>query len=259
MVRRSAPVGTPAIRSLLRRMGLGEAEINVYLALLTLKTARASALARTARESRSTCYFALQRLEALGLAARVKHNRILEFIAQHPRKLLSTLESREHEVLELKGLIEGVIPYLTSLNGMPVKEPRVTVTHGLEPMKQVYREIFCREFIGLFNAEQMYQIFPRGTVHAVYGRDVELRGRELLVDNAAGRRFCSRLSPHEDYAVRLLPPTIAFNVDITVFDDTITMFAYDEDFTIIRVDNQNIAQTLRTFFNFMWLVGRTPA
>ena len=105
--------------------------------------------------------------------------------------------------------MEGALPYLASLNVMPVKQPRVTITHGVQAMKQVYREIFSRPFIGMFNPERMYAQFPNGTVQAAFGRPMRVvrvmpNTPALVLAGAAGLCAGSRATPEDLHVARTL-------------------------------------------------------
>ncbi len=79
--------GTQAIRPLLRRLGLDEKEIEIYLALLPLKMARASTIAKAARQSRSHTYLILRELKDRGLVSEIERGKIIHFVVESPQRL----------------------------------------------------------------------------------------------------------------------------------------------------------------------------
>ena len=81
-------------------------------------------------------------------------------------------------------------------------------------------------------------------------------GRDLLVDNAAAKKYICEVAQHEDYTIRLLPNEVTFPTDTIVFGDTIALFAYDIDRTIVRIENSNLADTFRSWFELLWKMGR---
>ncbi len=137
-----------------------------------------------------------------------------------------------------------------------VGAPRVTVLKGKDGMKQVYRDILTQEFVGLYNAQTSLDAFGQNVVTMLLGEDAVLRGRDLLVDNAAAGAHCKAISPTKDYQVRLLPKGIRFQTDTIVYGDVITLFAYDDDRTIVRIENRNLADTMRAWFDVLWEIGK---
>src|SRR3989338_10781704 len=86
----TAVAKTPiSIRSLLKRAGLDEREAEVYLALLSLKKARVSLIAKEAHQSRSHTYLVLRSLEQKGLVAELTQGAVISFVAEQPQRLLT--------------------------------------------------------------------------------------------------------------------------------------------------------------------------
>lgn len=241
-----------SIRSLLSRMGLNHREIDVYLALLPRKIARATVLAKAAKQSRSHTYLVLRSLEEKGLVSEIERGKVLHFVAESPQKLMHFVENREEELLAMKPLLTHIIPQLQALTAPLIGQPRITMLHGIEGMKQVYREILPRTFCGIFNPESMYRSFGANIIHMVLGKGVQLRGRDLLVDNAMSHRYLSEVEQTDEYEIRLLPKGITFPTDTNFSGDTVAIFAYDEEQTIIMLENENIVESFRTWFEMLW-------
>src|SRR5437870_1872957 len=123
------PATSAPIRSLLKRVGLEEREVEVYLALLSMKVARASSVAKAAHQSRSHTYLVLQSLQEKGLVSQTERGKIIHFVAEPPERLLSFLQNREQEVKEVSQLVKGALPFLSSLTASLKGPPRVTVLH----------------------------------------------------------------------------------------------------------------------------------
>ncbi|MDD5056039.1 MAG: helix-turn-helix domain-containing protein [Candidatus Peribacteraceae bacterium] len=244
-----------SLRALLKRIGLEEKEIEIYLAMLTLKSAKASDIARLAKQSRSHAYLMLRSLEQRGLVSEVDRGNILHFVAEPPESLVTYLENQEDEIRSLRTIAEGAVPQLKSLTQPLVDRPHVTLLHGLQGMKQIYRSVLKNEFVGLFNAEKMYEAFGENIVTKLFGKNERLQGRDLLVDNDGAKRYTGEVMQDEEYQIRLLPKNITFGTDTIVYEDTVAMFSYDSERTIVRIENQNIANAFRSWFEVMWASG----
>jgi sugar-specific transcriptional regulator TrmB len=245
-----------AIRPLLRRIGLDEKEIEIYLALLPLKMARAADIAKAAKQSRSHTYLILRGLEEKGLVSEVERGKIIHFIAEDPKRLVAFVQDREREFKELRPLVESVVPMLASLTGMLPGKPRITMLQGEDGIRQLYRDILVDRFDAIFNPQAMYDTFGRNIVTDMFGKDVRLKGRDLFVDNEAGRRFAKEVKQHEDYAVRILPKSVNSYSEMIIFGDTVALFAYDDDRTIVRIENVNIANACKSWYEVIWNASR---
>lgn len=249
-------MGEAGVRPLLRQAGLEDREIEVYLALLALKVARVSAVAEAAKQTRSHTYLLLRALMAKGLVSEVERGSILHFVVESPQRLLAYLTDRAEEMHRVRGLLEEVMPTLATLTGPFLGKPRVTLLQGLEGMKQLYRDVLQQEFCIFFNAQKMYETFGSNLLFTLFGKDVRLRGRELFIDNADARRYLQEIMQHEEYEVRLLPKEIQFDTETVIFGESVALFAYDDEKTIVRIENATIAQTFRAWFDVLWKTGK---
>jgi len=241
-----------AVRPLLQRIGLNDREIDVYLALLAIKMGRATQIAKAAHQSRSHTYLILRSLTEKGLVSEVERGRIIHFVAEAPERLLSYLQNREQEIQGLASLVQGMVPYLASLTPRMIGEPRVTVAHGLEGIKQVYRDILTRPFVSFFNPKVDWDAFGGNIVIQLFGEGAKLRGKDLLVNNDAARAYIADVPPHKEYQIRLLPKGITFDADVIIFMNEISMFTFSEEPTIIRIENPLLADAFRAWHSALW-------
>ncbi len=247
---------TLGIRSLLERIGLNNREIEIYMTLLPRKVARASVISKASKQSRSHTYLVLRSLEEKGLVSEIERGKILHFVAESPQRLLSYIENREEELHVLKPLVADVLPQLHALTSPLAGKPRVTMLHGIEGMKQVYREMLPKDFCGIFNPQAMYDAFGKNIAQMVLGKDTRIRGRDLLVDNAMSKRWLSEVTQHEGYSIRLLPKGVTFYSDTNFSDDTVALFSYDDEQTIICIENKNLVDSFKAWFEMMWNISR---
>jgi hypothetical protein len=237
---------------------LDERETEIYLALLGLKSAGATEIAAAARQSRSHAYLVLRALEAKGLVAETDQGGVLRFIAEPPERLLGYVRGKEDEYRGLRGLVEGALPLLSSLTKPYTGAPRVTTLKGIDGMKQVYRDILAQPFVGIYNPQASLDAFGENVVTMLFGADAPLRGRDLIVDGPGAKKYLNDVPTGPDYAVRVLPEGVAFDTDTVVYGEMVTLFAFDDERTIIRIQNAKIADAFRAWFEMLWGLSRKP-
>ena len=241
-----------SIRPLLKRVGLDDREVDVYLALLSLKQARATQVAKAARQSRSHTYLVLRSLKERGLVAETERGKVIHFIAEPPERLLSYLQNREQEMQELQGLVQGALPLLSSMTKPLAGEPRVAILHGLEGIKQVYRDVLTRPFVSFFNPQIDWEAFGGNIVVQLFGKNAKLRGKDLLVNNDAAKQYIEEIPPHEEYEIRLLPPRVTFDADVIVFENEISIFTFSDQPNVVRIENPDLADAFRAWHGVLW-------
>ncbi len=246
------PSGFTAIRPLLSRLGLEAKEIEVYLALLPLKVGRATDIAKAAKQSRSHAYLVLRSLKEKGLVSEVERGKITHFIAEPPERLLVMIEERERDLRSLVPLVEGIIPLLTGLTKPLAGAPRVTTLTGNAGMRQLYLDALKNEICGIFNPQTMFDAFGGNIVTILFGKHAQLRGRDLLVQGAASVKYVEEVGQSDTYTIRFLPEGAFFQTDTIVFGDTVALFSYDDQNTIIRIQSGNIADSFRAWFEVLW-------
>jgi predicted transcriptional regulator len=242
----------PAIHALLKRAGLSEKEAGVYLTVLAFKSARASAIAKEAGQSRSNTYLLLESLVEKGLVSEVEQGKVLHFVAESPERLIRYAKDKEQSFRETSLLLEQAMPAFHSMEGPLQEEPRVTKFHGMEGMKQIYSDLLSREFCGIFNPAYSHDFLGENIVTSVFGTQANLKGRDLLVESPQITTYLKQVKPSSDYQVRILPKEIAPKSDFIIADNTIALLAYDRYITTVRIENKNIADSFRMWFEALW-------
>ncbi len=255
----SETIHREAIRPLLQKAGLDDKETEVYLAILSLKMAKASQVAKVAKQSRSHTYLMLRTLVKKGLVSEIDRAGVIHFVAEQPQRLVTYLQDRQQELSAVQELVKGALPVLTSLTKPLTSQPRVTTLHGIDGMKQVYRDVLTQEFSIFFNAEKMFETFGSNVITLLFGKQANLKGRELFVDNNGAKRYLKEIPLDEQYDIHLLPKEISFVSEFVIFGDTVALFAYDDDLTIIRIENKNIADSFQSWFDYFWKVSKPAA
>jgi sugar-specific transcriptional regulator TrmB len=245
-----------SIRNILKRLGLDEREREIYLALLPLKIARVSTIAKASKQPRTLAYVVLEKLEQKAIISRIEKNGAVHFVAESPERLLRYVREQQRELDATERLLEAALPQLNALKSPLAGTPRVTMFHGIEGMKEIYQDVLTQEFYGMLNMESMLATFKENIVTKLYGPNIQLKGKDLLVNNPSATQYINDIQQSDEYEIRLLPKNCQFNGDTMVYGDMIAMFAYDDEQTIIRIENQNLANAYRAWFNIIWNISK---
>jgi HTH-type transcriptional regulator, sugar sensing transcriptional regulator len=107
----------------LKKLGLSDKDIKVYLGLLKSGAISVRDLATAVNLNRGTVYDVLKRLQELGLASYYHQDTKQKFVAEEPEKLNKVLKEREAELHKIKESFEELIPELKSLQDKKGDKP----------------------------------------------------------------------------------------------------------------------------------------
>lgn len=123
-----------SIHNVLKTYGLTDNQIEVYLTLLRLNAAPASAIARNTGIKRVSIYPVLHSLLKLGLVTEHISWESKYFSATHPENI------QKKEEIKLAQLKESV-PELVALMGNFYNKPKLSYFEGFEWLKNLYRQL----------------------------------------------------------------------------------------------------------------------
>lgn len=137
----------------LRKLGLSNNEIKVFIALLELGTSKADKISKRSPLPRTTIYGLLKSLIERGLVSYVVKSGVKHYEATAPERLLSM---EEEKVAQLK----KIIPQLESLKQTIGERPNIEMYEGKEGVKSVYEDILRtkKTIYGYGNTKLLFEL-----------------------------------------------------------------------------------------------------
>jgi sugar-specific transcriptional regulator TrmB len=126
---------------LLRRIGLNEKEVQIYLTLLELGPSPVRSIAVKSRINRGTAYEILKSLIDRGLVSYFEKTRHQHFAAEDPSKLLALVEYRSRELIQTKAQLVEILPLLEGRQGKPGGRPRVRFFEGTRGVRTILEDV----------------------------------------------------------------------------------------------------------------------
>lgn len=230
----------------LQNIGLSEKESKIYLELLTLKEALPGVIAKRAGVKRPTAYLVLDQLLKKGLVSQVKKGRYFYFQPVNPHSLVEDQYKRFND-------LEKSLPELLSLHEQFSAQPQVSFFQGREGIIRIMEdtltaktELLCWADVSLATRTLLKDYYPSYITKKVK-RKVWLRGI-FSYDKAALE--VKRRGKEELREVVLIPKEeFPFKNEINIYDDKVAIVSHADQMGVI-IQNQNIADTQRSIFNF---------
>ncbi len=132
------------INEILAKFGLGDKEIAVYKALLTLGPSPVRKIGTAADVNRGTTYDILKSLKESGLVSYYHKEKHQYFVAEDPIKLFELLRRKGEVLRELKDELQEVVPQLRSMRTVVEEKPVVTYYDGAQGIRTILQDVLDR-------------------------------------------------------------------------------------------------------------------
>ena len=129
--------------TILKKIGLSEKEIKVYLGLLEYGAISVRGLAEVISLNRGTVYDILKKLQDSGLVSFYHQDTKQKFIAEEPDKLLQLIRAREEELKTVKTKTAELIPELKSLQDTSGHKPVMKLYEGRQGVKYILADVLA--------------------------------------------------------------------------------------------------------------------
>jgi len=235
------------VKETLRKIGLTEEEINIYILLLRKGGSKATLLSKDLGVARTTVYRFLASLHDKGLVGENIQNNVKFFYAVDPERIPEIIEERAEELREK-------IPELKSLKNQDFEKAKVELYKGKEGMKTVMRDVLRNRkpytFIG-----EVEKYFSELEIFVVqWLRKIEkakIKGRLLC---SANQNF--KIASTEKY--RILPDELISGVSTWTYGNKTALFIWSEPFFVVLIDNKTITSNNKKTFEYLWKIAKAP-
>ena len=250
------------LQETLEKLNLTNKESAIYLFLLNNGPSLAPKIVENTGINRTNAYAILENLKEKKLIIERKEvrKRKTVYSVTNPATLYEILENKEEELFFLKKNFNEAYQSIKTLYETSSEKPIVRILSGLKGVKVLYDM--------MLEAKKEILIFV-----SRHDRD-DLEHEKMIEENilARGKKKIPvrALNPHQkkfplsglpayldsraqNYTtVRLIPSEFVFPSQIIIFDNYVGITSLKKDLTTTIIENENIANTLRMIFNFMW-------
>jgi len=241
------------LENILKKIGLSEKEIKVYLASLKLGPAPVRKIAQVAEINRGTTYDILKSLIELGLVSYLHQDKHQNFIAEDPAKLKDALEKKQQDLEKTKIEIDQVIPQLKSIYNLSGEKPVAKFYEGDAGVKTILQDVLAtagksqtKEYYVYSSAtvkKYLYQVYPN------FSKDRVAGGVKVKVISIGPGGQTVGLDERKWLSQEAGAPTYTL-----IYGGKIAMIAVNSDNRPIGIliEDKNIFQTQKMIFEFTW-------
>lgn len=242
--------------SSLRKFGLNDREIRVYLALLELDSALASKIAEKTNIPRTLVYDILENLLNKGIVSHVVKSNKKYFSALNPNNLIDVLKNQQSEK---EKLLRQAMPELLKLKNKRAKEKaKVEVYEGREGIKTLFNDALRigKEFLCFGSTGISPKIIPYKLERFHKERiKKKMKWKVIYNDDKLGRKRGKEVSKWRYSQVRYMPktsPTTTY-----CYGDKVAIVLWiKERLMAILIEDEIISKSFKEFFNVLWRNAR---
>lgn len=260
----SVYVNKQIILDKLARLGLAEAESEIYLHLLEKGAKTPLELSRTTGINRTKMYRLLDLLNQKKLIEESFTDRGKKFKASQPSNLGLLISIEEETLRSKKDILEDTI---NLLGQFPIQSHlgfEVIHHRGISGLEQMlWNEL---------KAQEVY-LFSNETVDAVVGnkfadlhrkevseRNIKYKeiGNQPITDNLSVITYNKVSSPKKLYEYRKIPKNILkIRHTIVIYNNTLAIYNWlEKEYVGIEIINKPLAETHRQIFGHFWKLGK---
>lgn len=229
-------------------LGLTKQESAVYIAALETGFSSISDIAKKAGIKRPTTYYIIEGLMKKNLVSRAPKGKRTFYIAEHPNKLLANIRSQENKLV-------SALPLLESLLKSAGNKPRIRFYGGKEGIKSIYNEVFKthKKLLAIGSMRDIMKYFSFEETAEWFKLLSEEGGKIYdLVDNTPESRKYAKAAYRKGHGpLKYLPADFKMGTDTIISGNKVALVSYSSLIGVL-IENDEIAQTQRQMFEFMW-------
>lgn len=236
-------------KELLRKIGLTNSEIEVYLNLVSHGESLASEIALRVRISRTYIYDAIQNLISKGLITYVIKNGRKYFKALEVEKLFEYLDERTAQLQKQKEEVKNLVQELKLIQKPLEEKPVVEVFEGKEGLKTILNDIVKtgKDAVGWGHTTRIKKYLPDWFLEK-YLKERDKKGMKIKQLYTKGEEILrSKKTEFKE-----LPKEFSNPVTFGCYGDKVIIFFWSEVPVVIRVVNKEIANSFKNHFEFLW-------
>jgi sugar-specific transcriptional regulator TrmB len=245
----------------LRKIGLTESEIKVYLALLKLGSASKKNIVKESKIASSKIYEVTDRLIDKGLCGIIIKKNIKHFTAAPPSRLKDYLNKKHEEIVKEEKELDQIIPKLDFHYNKIRENSKVEVFIGWKGMETVYIEL-----LNLAKKNDEVDIIGAGTgkneeklelFYSKYGKMAMQKGIVFkVIFNESARTYVSKIEKNikREYNKRFLfehTPT-----EMLIFREGVMIVVRRDEPFVILIRDKESADSFKKYFEELWKIAK---
>jgi len=253
------------IKDFLKKLGLSNKEVEIYLTGLKSGPVKASLLSRKTGITRQHTYDILKTLEARGFVSKSGTGYGQQFIMQDPKNLKGLLDKEKRKIEKLNLTLDKLMPEFESFfahNGMVPKIKFYEEIDGIKEMLEDTLNVKNKEqlyvgaladLIEVIGKEYLDNWVDRRITKGVFSKTVRIKSKEIVEETYSGEAKYLR-------EIRFAPEDFKISQTIVMYDNKVGIISSKQECYGFIIESEEFNNSIKMFFNLLWIASsKTPA
>lgn len=239
------------INETLKKIGLDNKEIQVYLSNLELGQSPAAMISKKSNIQRELTYVVLKRLEQKGIASSVIKNHKKFYSVISPDELVKQLEEKQY-------LLKKIIPELNKIKKKKsIEKPNSETFEGVEGIKTIFNNILTyyeknsqnKVLKGYGSAGNFEELLKWSFPHFIEKRKklgIKFKG----IYNKTKKGLEKKKLPLSE--IRFIEKEAESPTFYLIFPNHVAIIIFNEEPLAILINSKEIFKSYQTYFNLLW-------
>jgi len=243
------------MRQELKKLGLSDREIEIYLFGLGVGPASAQSIANATKIKRPTVYVDLDRLKQLGLVNQSFKGKKKFFAMAPPEKLFRVIEKEKDELAEKEAGIKNIISNLKALADKAEFASDIQVFEGFSAIEEIISEFAKTKNPTYAISSGIY--FEKVKWPNFMSNIAKVRERSknkifIITDPHPLEIKLYLMEDTDARELRFLPAGIKLPSMLFICEYKVALISMEEPYSSILIKNRTIAETEKFMFDIIW-------
>jgi len=243
----------------LLNLGLNKNQVEIYLTLLQLGSARIQEIANKTLVKRTTVYSILDALIQKGLISYSQKGAHREYFAENPKKIPTYFEEQEKKIKSEQKTFKEILPELLAIYNIKGIKPKIRTYEGLTGIKKIFDEsieLKLNEEMLVYSAYESTSKYLEQYLKDYIAIRVKRGLNQKCIAEYSQQSLELQANDQKELRITRLISKEQFPLynQIIIYGNKLYIASY-KDLLGIIIESSAIANTQKTIFGLAWLAA----
>lgn len=240
-------------KKILKKVGLSDSEVKVYIAGLSIGPSSAEDIARRAEIKRPLVYHTLQLLEQKGLVSKLGTKRGKLFTMEPPKQLDQLLKHKHREIDLIQDKLVRAKSELNQIIPTPSQPSKIRFYEGMSGVKTVAEDTLTAKTIyAMVSIENVLSLIDKEFIK--YWMQ-ERQNRKIVSKTIWSKYEAGLLADSELQELKIAPKSLNLTSTVLIYDNKVAIFPSSRDLSAFVIENEAFAITQKSLFEEIWNIS----